>query len=377
MRSRLPRMERALFEVDPERPQAPSRGDAALVALFALTAITEGVLRPGLVHRPLLIATTLVVVFALAFRRARPLPAIAASYGVTIAAGLASLAWGVELCGLYTHACLLFFPYALLRWGSARDVTLGLALVAGLYAVSAWQGEMKTVEDVIGSAVVLAFPAAIGAAVRFRADAERRAVEHARDRERERLARELHDTVAHHVSAIAIQAQGGRAVLATRPEAAASALAAIEEEATRALSELRAMVTSLRDEAELAPRAGLADLERLARHEHPKVAIERVGALGDVAPTVQAALYRVAQEAVTNALRHARRATAIEVRVAKEGESVRLTVRDDGEPASDRGRGFGLVGMAERAALLGGTFHAGPHEGGGWKVDALLPRGAR
>lgn len=377
MRSRLPRMERALFEVDPERPRAPSRGDAALVALFALTATTEGVLRPGLVHRPLLIATTLVVVFALAFRRARPLPAIAASYGVTIAAGLVSLAWGVELCGLYTHACLLLFPYTLLRWGSGRDVAIGLAFVAGVYAVSAWQGEMKTIEDVIGSAVVLAFPAAIGAAVRFRADAERRAVEHARDRERERLARELHDTVAHHVSAIAIQAQGGRAVLATRPEAAASALAAIEEEATRALSELRAMVTSLRDEAELAPRAGLADLERLARHEHPKVAIERVGALGDVAPTVQAALYRVAQEAVTNALRHARRATAIEVRVAKEGESVRLTVRDDGEPASDRGRGFGLVGMAERAALLGGTFHAGPHEGGGWKVDALLPRGAR
>lgn len=370
-------MWRALFDgAELERPRSAPVVDRALVLVLAPVAIAEGLLRRGLVARPLQIAIALVVVLALLLRRARPLAAIAIACGVSIAAGLAKLGWGIEAGGLYTQACLLLLPYSLLRWGAAREIAIGLVLVAGLYLVSALQGEMRTAEDAIGGAVVMLFPAALGAAVRFRAEAQRRAVEQAQVRERELLARELHDTIAHHVSAIAIQAQGGRAVLATKPEAAEEALAAIEGEATRAIAELRTLVSSLRDDAELAPRAGLADLERLARQGHPRVAIERVGPLDDVAPSLQAALYRIAQEAITNALRHARRATAIHVRVAAEGDSVRLTVRDDGV-AVERGSGFGLVGMAERAALLGGTFAAGPSEGGGWEVDALLPRGAR
>ncbi len=99
--------------------------------------------------------------------------------------------------------------------------------------------------------------------------------------------------------------------------------------------------------------------------------------LDGISPSVAAALYRIAQEAVTNALRHARHASRITVEVADEGDVVRLTVRDDGEAAAT-GRsppGYGLAGMTERAALLGGTLRAGPDRGPGWTVRAVLPKG--
>ena len=90
-----------------------------------------------------------------------------------------------------------------------------------------------------------------------------------------------------------------------------------------------------------------------------------------------AALYRIAQETVTNAVRHARHATRVVVHVGDEGEQVRLTVRDDGDAsaAGHTAPGYGLAGMAERASLLGGTLQAGPNPDGGWTVDAVLPRG--
>ena len=108
----------------------------------------------------------------------------------------------------------------------------------------------------------------------------------------------------------------------------------------------------------------------------PRVDVQLPGGLVDVNPSVGVALYRIAQEAVTNAVRHAGNATRIVVHVAEEDGQVRLTVRDDGD-ASATGHtppGYGLVGMAERASLLGGTLQAGPDPGGGWTVDAVLPK---
>jgi signal transduction histidine kinase len=122
----------------------------------------------------------------------------------------------------------------------------------------------------------------------------------------------------------------------------------------------------------------VADLPRLARSgpdtSGPRVEVKVDGALGDVGPAVGAALYRIAQESVANAVRHARRATSVVVEVERVDGTVRLTVTDDGEggPAGD-GRGFGLLGMAERAERLGGRFHAGPARGRGWRVEAELP----
>jgi signal transduction histidine kinase len=107
------------------------------------------------------------------------------------------------------------------------------------------------------------------------------------------------------------------------------------------------------------------------------VLVHTSGDLDDLAPAVGAALYRIAQEAVTNAVRHAPDATEVTVEVEAHADQVRLTVRDDGEPvtAGDPTPGYGLVGMRERAELLGGTLRAGPAPGGGWSVEATLPAG--
>ena len=196
--------------------------------------------------------------------------------------------------------------------------------------------------------------------------------------EREQLARELHDTVAHHVSAIAIQAQAGRTLAGSQPEAAVRALEVIEEAASRTLEELRGLVDALRqgEEPELAPQRGVADIARLAgtAGDGPAVEVELSGDLDGLRPLVGAAIYRIAQESITNAMRHARHATRVDVRVVADGDLVRLTVCDDGEAgASDGASGYGLVGMTERAALLGGTLDAGP-AAEGWTVSAVLPR---
>lgn len=366
---------RAPFDPDPDQPRTPSSADVGLAVGFAALAIAEAAIRDSLPFRLPSLATTLIVSATLAFRRVRPFTAHSVAFGLTIAAGLAAWSIGREAPGLMTHACILMLPFALVRWASRRAIAVGLALVAATYAVGVLQGEIASAEDVIGSAVVLLFPALLGATIRFRADAARRAVTESQLEERAELARELHDTVAHHVAAIAIQAQGARAVLASRPDAAAKAIAAIEDEATRALAELRILVGSLRDEAGLAPRATLDDLERLVvRSEGPTIAIERLGSLDDLAPTVEAAIVRVIQESITNARRHARNAMRIDVRIAREADSVHLTIRDDGDATVGRRPGFGLVGMAERAALLGGTLVAGPDRERGWTVDAMLPR---
>ena len=127
-----------------------------------------------------------------------------------------------------------------------------------------------------------------------------------------------------------------------------------------------------------APQQGVRDIERLTRSTGPgpRIDLELVGDLADLRPSVDSAGYRLAQEAITNVLRHARHPTRVRVQVVGDRDCVRLTVDDDGRggaggmPTS----GFGLVGMAERVKLLGGTFEAGPRAGGGWTVRAELPR---
>jgi signal transduction histidine kinase len=207
----------------------------------------------------------------------------------------------------------------------------------------------------------------------------------------------LHDTVAHHVSAIVIQAQAGRAVAGADPERSAEvaldALAVIEREASQTLAEMRTMVGALRDgeTVDYAPQPGVEELARLATsaeggEQRLPVEVELDGYLSSLRPAVDAALYRLAQESVTNALRHARNASRVLVRVSGEDEVVRLVVVDDGDTAlrsggaevetetDPAGVGYGLVGMAERVKLLGGSFEAGPGEDRGWIVSATLPR---
>jgi signal transduction histidine kinase len=365
---------------EPRAPGAPARvwRDWALVAVVVLAAVLETLLLSDLVWRPLSLAVCLALAPTLLWRRREPLLAVALAFGTIAVVDVVAFVRGVEWTGLSTTAYILILLYALFRWGAGREVALGLPVVAATVVLGLLV-DADTVGDLVGGTLVLLFVCALGAAVRYERDSRRRELEHAKDREREELARELHDTVAHHVSAIAVQAQAGRALAPTRPDASVEALAVIEEEASRTLTEMRAIVGALRGgEAELAPQRGVADIEGLARAADgaPQVRVALSGDLEDLMPSVDAALYRLAQESITNAVRHARRASRVDVRVTGDSERVRLTVVDDGEAGRAAGGapGYGITGMRERAVLLGGSLDAGPNSGGGWTVDAVLPR---
>lgn len=366
---------RALWD-EPRVAGPPGRAwhDRALVALVVVTALLEGALRADVTWRP--VATIVAVALApvLLWRRTEPLGCVVLGF-VTATALVPAGA------GLATTVVVLVLVHALARWGSGREIVVGL-VVAGLATVVSVATDYTGPAELFGGLAVLVAAVAGGAALRYRAESRRRAHDQIRSAERVGLARDLHDSVAHHVSAIAVQAQTGRTIGRRRPEAALEALAAIEEEASRTLTEMRAMVRVLRDgaPAAYAPRPGVADLASFARRDPaPVVEVELTGDLAGIAPQVDAAAYRMAQEALTNALRHARGASRVEIRVAEGAGRLRLRVTDDGRGGATRpvAHGFGLLGMTERVKLLGGTLHAGPGPEGGWAVDAELPTEVR
>jgi signal transduction histidine kinase len=200
-------------------------------------------------------------------------------------------------------------------------------------------------------------------------------------RERTRLARELHDVVSHSISVIAIQAQAVRRRLGPGHEREAADLAAVETAARDAMAEMRRLFGVLREEgteAELAPQPGLAELDRLlGRVRDAGLAVE-VDTRGDavaLSPGLDLAAYRIVQEAVTNALRHAG-ATRLEVRLAYEPDELQVTVEDDGRGLNGTTRdGHGLRGIRERAELYGGSLEVGCGDRGGARVHARLPIG--
>jgi signal transduction histidine kinase len=319
--------------------------------------------------RPVALIVALGLLPAILFRRTRPLPMLALVFVVT---GLAPV---VTSAGTdqYAMAYVLLFPYAVFRWGSGREAAAGATIIVVKVVLWMLLGLMH-LGDVFAGFGVLFSLMALGAAFRYRARARQRELDQVKLIERERLARDLHDTVAHHVSAMAIRAQAGIATSTVRPAAAVEALHVIEAEASKALTEMRAMVRVLRDDEPAARTPGprIADVATLADGSFVDVRID--GDVDDLPPSVCAAVFRLAQESVTNARRHAKHATRIEVRVAADAESVRLRVTDDGEAAPVNQHGYGLRGMAERAGLLGGTCEAGPRDGRGWTVTAVLPR---
>jgi signal transduction histidine kinase len=364
---------------EPRAADTPERvwRDWVLVGALMVTALLEGALREDVTWRPFVTIVAVGLAPVLLWRRTHPLVCVVVGFGTGMALGLASLLGGVPSVGLDTMIYVLVLVYALVRWGSGREIVIGLTvvLVAAVFAIAT---DYTGPAEVIGGFAVLAAAAAGGAAFRYRAESRRRAVDQIRSQERVGLARELHDTVAHHVSAIAVQAQAGRTMAGKRPEAALEALSVIEGEASRTLAEMRAMVRVLRDgaPAEYAPQPGVADLVSLARRDPvPVVDVELAGDLAGLRLQVDAAVYRLAQEALTNALRHARNASRVEIRVVEGAGRLRLRVTDDGQidPVRPAAHGFGLLGMTERVQLLGGTLRAGPAPGGGWAVDAELP----
>jgi signal transduction histidine kinase len=198
--------------------------------------------------------------------------------------------------------------------------------------------------------------------------------------ERTRIARELHDVVAHSVSVMAIQAGGARRVVHTKPDLAVEALTTIETTARQTLDELRDLLGVLRTSdptPENGPQPGISDLETLV-HADPKLAVTLTvnGDQTAVPAMVDLSAYRIVQEALTNVRKHAGpTSAAVAVAIRYLPNSVEVEVIDDGRgaAANQSGGGHGLTGMRERAALCGGRLDAGPRQGGGWFVRATLP----
>jgi signal transduction histidine kinase len=352
-------------------PPPPRRvwRDWGLLVLLAVLAVVESIFRTDLPQPLLALVVLLAVLPTVLWRRTKPL--------LMLVAAMVPLGVLLPESTLYTSLFVMVLVYAVFRWGAGRDLVIGSALLVASLGLTVVRG--GGLDDLIGGFALLLTVVLLGVAFRYRAGARQRTLDSIRMREREHLARDLHDTVAHHVSAIAIRAQAGLAVASRDPGAAQDALGVIEAEAAKTLSEMRSMVRVLResDTAELAPSPVLRDIEQLAgtRPGGATVAVTVAGDEAGIPPPVTAAVFRLAQESVTNALRHARQVSHVDVLVTADDDGVRLRVTNDGDIAAAPTPGFGIIGMRERAALLGGTCQAGPVDGGGWAVIAVLPRG--
>jgi signal transduction histidine kinase len=201
--------------------------------------------------------------------------------------------------------------------------------------------------------------------------------------ERLQIARELHDIVAHSIGIIAIQAGSGRSVCDASPAEARDALAAIEATSRETLSGLRRMMTGLRHaepwsgpgQAPLGPAPGLADIEQLAAmtlEAGVQVEVEWLGTREPLPADIDLSAFRIIQEAVTNVVRHAGTDRCL-VWIDQQDGYLSIEVTDSGRGGGTAGTGYGITGMRERAALLGGDFSAGPRPGGGFQVAARLP----
>jgi signal transduction histidine kinase len=258
-----------------------------------------------------------------------------------------------------------------------RVSLLGLAALMGLTAMNFFT---TTVDDTVFAMALAAGAWALGEAARNRRKAIQEGARRAAGDEQARIARELHDVIAHSVSVIVVQASAADDVFDTRPDQARAALRSIEQAGRDALRELRTLLSggASADPDPTQPQPGLARLDELAeplRVGGLDVVVRREGEAPEVPAGVDLSAFRIVQEALTNTLRHAR-ATRAEVTVRYGDGAVELEVRDDGRGstgAEANGTGRGLVGMRERAVLLGGTLEAGPMPGGGYRVHARLP----
>ena len=395
---------------EPPPPDPPVRvwRDWVLVGVVVPALVIEGLVRPDLPWRWLQVAAALVLVPMLLWRRTHPLVPVVGTTVISTAVMLVTGSSGDLITAVYGAVLV----YALFRWGSGRDVVVGAGLLVAALGLT-WALGNATGADTLGGASVVAMLGASGLAVRFRSAARQRALAQARAQERERIARDMHDIVGHHVSGIAVRAQAGLAQAEARPsrpdrgdieddgDPLEAALRVIEAEAKDTLVEMRALVRTLREDEQgvdgSADSAGTArardpvaptgsstgtgepgpratDIVRLAAGAPSPVVVMVQGDVESVRTDVGAAAYRIAQESVTNARRHARGRTRVEVALTVDAGALRLRVSDDGEaPTSPFAPGNGITGMRVRARELGGDVIVGPEPSGGWVVEAVLP----
>lgn len=355
----------------------PGRREFVVAGLLICAAVAEGALRRDLAWPVVTTVATALLLAGLPWRRRHPLALVLAVTGVTAALDVAQHVAGVAGDGLVVSFVVLLAPYSLFRWGTTTARRVGTAALVVGVLLSAVLGPERGGGALIGAVVgilLVGCAGLLGAVRRERAARREQELVVVRVQEREALARELHDAVGHHVSAIAIRAQA-TAFSVDDPRTVSASLVVIENEARMALTEMRSLVGTLRAPADDGPAAGIADLGRFATEGPPRVTVA-IGATGTPSQLVEGAVYRMAQEAVTNARRHGRDVTEIAVAVHAESDGLHLRVRDDGKDSAAGSPGWGLVGVEERAALLGGTVDAGPQDDGGWLLHAHFPRGA-
>ncbi|WP_223206033.1 sensor histidine kinase [Streptomyces xanthii] len=343
---------------------------------------------------PLVLLLSLALSVPLLWRRTHPMTALT----VMVTAGIVNSATGAVLQAALLQ---LFVVFNLALRARARTLLLGCALtmipiVVGVLRFPKGSWDMQVVPQLWSLALV----AALGIAVRSRQDYTASLVERARRleterdqqarlaaaAERARIAREMHDIIGHNLSVITGLADGGSYAAARNPERAGQALTAIATTSRQALTDLRRLLDVLNADDELPPAAPeLAPQPTLATLDELVTGVRTAGLPVDLteegtpalplSPAAELALYRIAQEALTNTLKHGGPQAAATVTLTHTSTGTTLTVTDTGKggPPAPGHSGRGLTGMRERTALYDGTLDAGPLPGGGWRVQARLP----
>ena len=285
--------------------------------------------------------------------------------------------------------------FALASRTDGRPLWTGAAVSAGIFGAGGIRSELggQGIGDVFPALMGFALTFVMGRIVyghrqrasgqqdradRLERDQEARAAR-AVETERARIARELHDVIAHSLSVIVVQAAAERRVLPAGQQSTAETLEAIEHSGRQAMTELRRLLGLLRKsggEPSLAPQPGLGrlgDLVAEVREAGVEVTVRTDGDLAAIPRGVDLSAYRIVQECLTNVLRHAR-ARRVEISLHCQGRIIDIDVTDDGAAAGPPAPGgFGLVGMRERVTVYGGTVQAGPRDAGGYRVHARLP----
>lgn len=367
-------------------PRRPPRVDVAIAAALFAWAALEAVFATGPGSTGVRLALAAAFTVPLAWRRRWPLPVLLV---VVLTLGARS-AWGdvpEEGATPMPELLLAAFSVALYARPAAAAIA-GLPIVlAAIIATVVLDGfaDSPGAVDVAIISFICAGAWTGGWLVRLRAAqlqaAEELGPELAREavvQERARLARELHDVVAHSVSIISVQTGAAQELLRRDPDRAEEHLEKVRRAAHDALDELRRLVGVLReDEPVYDPQPGLARLDELvdeARAAGQDVTVDADGEVRAVPPGLDLAAYRVVQEGLTNARRHAHGAPAhVAVRYGDRALEVEVVNGPDGAPNGDRGAGHGLIGMRERVRLYGGTLQTAPTEDGGFAIRATLP----